>query len=424
MNAERHLKRGLITPFLLPYHQIAVLCSANADFVRTETGELVPLTRKRRLIAFIGCEACDLKGNILIPSQLMGKPSETAKFVELFSQPNLASDMSSIETLMVVVTESYKIYDELTNEDSYTYAPVKTSWLLDFLFLLFGIDRILPLMQIELVKLRPSDLKAIIDEYGIHLLNKENYIDLQPSLDQWKEDKVAKAFLEDQIDSQRLLKDSVAVIFDLSIILEGIDHQDYIALASVLSIYGSSINPHDYEEECSGLSDEEGLRNLLRKKNLSSSVSLSQALEEKQKIYSKQLSTGMQSAFPKAIELVKQLTSDGKKCFLVTSTSKQVTEKFIFDYQLASIFAAENRYLEISSTKREAIYPTIVGKSGNDAKKCVLIDKSHSNLTVAKKFQIRTIGISMDKAQSEFQADTVVEDVATLYNKYVMMTSS
>ena len=125
LQAQKHLQRGHIKPIILPFDQLALLFASDADFLHAEFGKLIPLSRKRRIIGIIGCEVCDTGGNVWIPAHLKGRPSETAKFVELFRQIRPPSGNPSLETFLTAVTESYKINRFVNEEDTFTFAPIK-----------------------------------------------------------------------------------------------------------------------------------------------------------------------------------------------------------------------------------------------------------------------------------------------------------
>jgi hypothetical protein len=126
--------KGANVPFtLIKFEQIQKLFDQSVTVLTSTSGENLPLLRKRRIHAFIGCERIDTAGNTLVPSVSKGIPSESAQFfqeVEMYSQERGAD--KDTPARIVVFSESYKIRNFEQPHDTKTHIPLKGSFVHSF----------------------------------------------------------------------------------------------------------------------------------------------------------------------------------------------------------------------------------------------------------------------------------------------------
>ena len=410
------LRKGSLDPIALPFGQIAPLCSTTADFVVSSAGVSIPLRKKRHLIALIGCEALDARGRILIPSEVKGRPSETAKFAELFQEAKARAPANrSVGYKVVVVAETYKVYENLPEDSALTHAPIKSSWSREVLYVL-GLRTQIKHIQVQLYEFLPSGVDAVIDDAGIHTPNGD-VLDLSRSVAWW--DQLTKHSVP-SIGSERTageeLKNSSTVIFDLNGVLVNDEPGHYTAFENLVRELGASLTYQEYLTECSGLSDAEGIQNLMRTTKLRGSPD--ELLRLKRKKYRALTAANPLSPFPRAIELVGRLARDGKQCFLVTSASQADVEAFIVNSSLKSTFPPRHRYFEVRAADRAGTYKRILTDAGVDASRVILIDDTPSNLLTARELGIGTIGLTTKHSAADFRGMIVAGGVSELLEAY------
>ena len=414
--ALKHLERGGITPNIIEFEEVPGMTLSSSNFVETVSDKHVPLAKGREVIAIIGCEAADINGNVLIPSQLKGTPSETAKFVEVF-RPEL-SETEVVQRKILVINESYKIYDLSTPNILVTHAPLKLS-LLEHIAYLFGLKRDLHLIQTNLIKLNSSDISAIIDDYGIHF-GKGDRINLEPSFLEWQKQSFREMFpmLVDN-NIKKLLRESCTIICDLDGVIVDTEPLHFVAFADVVHSFKKNLTYQEYIEECCGLSDEEGAKNLILRKKLPASEN--RIVEAKKQSYYKKVANVEAELFlPGAIELLKTLERDGKKLYLVTSSAPENAEYFLANTELAKIFPPENRYFGANAVSRKQIYMEIIDKSQSEATKFLLLDDSPRNLALGRNLGIKTIGFATTWTSEELNADGVISGADDLLKRYIL----
>jgi beta-phosphoglucomutase len=415
--ALKHLERGGITPNIIEFKKVPGMTSSSLDFVETVSGKLVPLAKGREVIAIIGCEAADINGNVLIASRSKGIPSETAKFVEVF-RPEL-SETEVVQRKILVINESYKIYDLSTPNILVTRAPLKLS-LLGHIAYLFGLKRDLHLIQTNLIKLNSSDISAIIDDYGIHF-GKGSRIDLEPSFLEWQKQSFKEIFpMLVGNNIKKLLRESCTIICDLDGVIVDTEPLHFSAFGDVVRSFKKNLTYRAYLEECGGLSDEEGAKNLIRHMKLPASENC--IVEAKKQSYNgKVVNVEAEQLFlPGAIELLKTLERDGKKLYLVTSSAPDNAEYFLANTELAKIFPSENRYFGANAVSRKQIYMEIINKSQSEATKFLLLDDSPRNLALGRNLGIKTIGFATTWTSEELNADGVISGADDLLKRYIL----
>lgn len=386
------------------------------------TGKSIPLAKKRRLVALIGCEALDTNGRILIPSEIRGRPSETAKFVEIFHEAKSAGPPKSFDQCkIVVVAESYKVYKSFPPSSLTTHAPFKSSLFDDILYISGMKTRIRP-TQVGLYELLPSNVDAVIDDAGIHEM-REGSLDLTRSFAAWEQltrSHVLSA--QRQVTVGMALKNSTTIIVDLNGVLVNDEPGHYSAFESLVRSLGGSLTYREYLLQCSGLSDEEGIGNLIKSKSLSRSPG--ELLKLKRKTYHALTEHNPPPTFPGAIELVRQLAQQGKSCFLVTSAPQVEGESFIVSCSLEEVFHPKCRFFNVRLADRQELYHNIAAGAGGNSSKIVLLDDSPSNVLTAHKLGITAVGLTTKHSPQEFEGTFVVASMSELFAEYLAANPS
>jgi beta-phosphoglucomutase len=400
--AQEHLEKGGIAPILLPFEEIGRLCSRDTDFVRSEAGSSFPVENDRKLLALIGCEAVDIKGTVLIPSKRSQKFSETAKFVEKFRNPGVDQIDRSVSRSLVVVAESYKVYPLATSEMLNTCAPVKISFWQRVAYLA-GIGRAVHPQNVELVKLRPTEFYALIDDTGAHKSSGD--VSLRPSYMQWQQQSTEEALRPGvAMDTNEIFQACNTVIFDKDGVLAQNEHAHFAAFTDAVKELGATLTYQEYLNYCSGLSDDEGARNIIQDRGLA--VDATTLVRSKTARYKQYAASS--AAFPMAVDLVRFVTESRKTAFLVTASSQNESEAFLTQSGMACFFQPDRRYFNVQSRDRSRIYSDIVLLGGGDPAKCLLLDDSPQNIEIAKSRGIRTIAFATTRPEDEFRADGVV----------------
>lgn len=398
--AEQRLIRAGIQPTLLKFDQIAPLRSAGTDFVRSSAGKLIPLSKQRRVVAIIGCEAASVDGAILIPSQVRGSPSETAKFIEVFRQ---AGRDDYIPATVVVVGESYKVFRRFDSSSGLSHAPVRPSLWRDALFV-FGMDRLCKGLPIELVRLDPSDVDTFIDEAGPH--GGGDQLNLAASFDLWHR----RAVIGSPQRGQPMLADALlaaakCVVFDLNGVLMDDEPAHYAAFADVLRTRGQTLSYEEYLRDCSGRTDAEGFANLSRNKHIA--LEVGSMVTEKRSSYARHRNEFLSMQMPGAVAVALKLAQSETPCYLVTSCDEDTAQAFLASCGLADVFAGRS-FFEIDSGAREPIYRQIAAAAKCKPAECVLIDDSPRNLRRASRVGLMTIGVTTTHDPAQMTADVVL----------------
>ena len=401
-HAQRHLEAAEIKPILLPFDQIAPLTSLSADFVRDAAGRSVPLSGARRPIALLGCEAVDVQGEILIPSRARGIPSETAKFIEVFHQ---SSQWDNGPTDVVVVSETYKVFEDLAGDRAVSHAPLKTSFARRALYL-SGLTALPQAHEVELVRLQFATVHAIIDDAGVHIAADEP--DLRASYQLWRDRTIGR--LEEPPAPARLgelLDRAQVAIFDLNGVLMDDEAAHFAAFGDTLRAFKASLSYEEYLRYCSGRTDREGVENLSAVKSLP--ADRDELLEMKRNCYAQHRGDYPLLTFPGAVELAGFLQGRGVQCFLVTSSDQGSAHGFIRECDLLGVFPAERCSFEVESAQRGRVFERIARGAGADVARCLVFDDSPANLEVAQRLGMATIGVATTHPASRLVADVVVD---------------
>ena len=184
----------------------------------------------------------------------------------------------------------------------------------------------------------------------------------------------------------------------------------------------STLSYNEYMRNYFGLPDREAMSKLVEDK--APSGDLDAALITKRRKYSNQFSTTEIPAVFEAIELVKDLYRDGKKCFLVTSSSQEDVEKFIIRHKLNEVFPASSQNYVTELKNLRELYTNIIKATDDDPTKCVLIDIALQNLTLARELGIGTISFATSRVVSRAEVDALVRDAKELRDEYIEFSTS
>jgi hypothetical protein len=352
-NVQSHLRVAGIEPILIPFAQIAALQAKSVHFVTSSDGKSIPLSARRRITVLLGCEAITLDGDVLIPSRVSGAPSETAKFVEIFHQ---TIQPESCASEIIIVSESYKVHEAISEDDQVSFSPTRRLWWRDLLYAI-GLMSLPKGQRVELVRLPATDLAAIIDDAGIH---RGPDLDMRRSYDLWC--RRALGPMDPPNTSDRgvaeILTRAKSVIFDLNGVLMDDEGLNYNSFADTLRVYKLSLTYVEYLRHCAGLTDEEGMKNLVLAKNVN--ASLSDLVETKGKFYKQHRgSHDLPPAFPSAVEAARYIGQTQGHCFLVTSTDEESAVDFLEKHSLQTVFPIDRSYFAVSSAERADVYREI-----------------------------------------------------------------
>lgn len=402
LQVQEHLTAAHITPYVLPFDQIAPLCSGAANFVRDSSGHAVPLSHHRHVTALLGCEAVSVAGDVLIPSQVRGRPSETAKFVEVFQQAT-TGEVPPVK--IVIASESYKTYRAFEADAAASHAPLGHHHLRDLLFVA-GLLRRREGTEVELVKLPAHRLAEVIDDTGIHRL-VDSRLDLSVSYDLWKQRTVG-TFAEhhQSVDPQSILADAKVAIFDLDGVLVDDEPLHFFAFTELAREQQQTLSHEEYVNSCSGRTDAEGIAGLLRQGTLNGDPeSLSLRLRA---IADQHRSTTAPPAYRGVLAFLSKLTASRVECFVVTASSARDCDQLLDAAGLAPFFPEAHRFYEVTAAGRHRAYANIAASCKSSSSACVVLDDSPANLGEASRLGMKTIGVATTRPISELTADVVV----------------
>jgi beta-phosphoglucomutase len=414
LRAEKHLRSGGLEPFIVPFAEVARLCSPSADFVNTVDHRAIPLASRRRMLALIGCEAVDVRGQVLIPSRLKGQPSETAKFVEVFQAAASRQPVQTPFSQIVVVAESYKVYPLLSGQLCVSRSPLRRSPFRSFLYLI-GAGRLPRSLEVELVVLSPVDVAAIIDDCGHHAPSGDN-IDMARSLAAWEQRTVCHVVPTYSPDVSDALRRARTVIFDFNGVLLDDEPVHFSAFSDVVRLQGGNLTFAEYLTECSGRTDSEGIKNLQVHGIIAGATS--ELLALKRERYRNYAKASTPAAFAGAAELLACLRAAGKTTFIVTSAPRDSVDAFFAAYAPDAVVPAENVYSEIDAARRRETYASILQRSNIRASECVLIDDSPRNVREARDLGFPTIAVTTTHDTSQFEADSIARNIQEILAAY------
>jgi HAD superfamily hydrolase (TIGR01509 family) len=398
------IKTVVARPRVIAFKDVSELLAAARDTtVRALDGSVVTRA-KRKLVILLGCEVYTTSGSVLIPSRTTDPKNDTGTFLSAI-QTAYATAPQRIK--VIVAAESYKLQEQLTRGDERVAAPFVYS-LSNFrrlvTFWWTGQPAYLAAHMVDLVRLEPPLITAIIDEHGQY--ERPLFDGLVSSRNAWASTVRARYGPEDL----GFAKTCEVYIFDVSSVLLD-DESDHHAAFSELVHLGrgrQTLLPFDYNRWCLGKSDREGVEALKRAKKLTGNTA--HLVERKRQIYG-QKTRDRFKVYNGAVELLHCLTSLGKHVYLVTAASRSDTDRFLRKTGLASVIT--RAYTDVATSKRHAIYKAIVRKSGVDPHATVVVDNLPANIEAAQGLHLRTIGVRTTHSES-IRADQVVDDVAQL----------
>ena len=400
--AEKYLKEKGLTPYVLSFENIPALLNTESNFVKSINGELISLSKDRKLYTLIGCEAYDVRGNTYIPSYSAGKTSETAKFIEVFK------GKSSIPSNIVIVSEAYKLYTSLSEEDLSTHAPFRISLLEQVMFTLFGRD-ISIRNSVKLFEITHQDIHRVIDDNAIHS-PKEGAFDLSLSLSNWRR-QISMGALS--ANKEMTLSTLVGVcdfaFFDFDGVIANTEQFHFLAFVHLCHSQGKTLSHLEYQKHCFGISDKAGITNLKEAAKLSGNVS--KLLSQKESIFENLIKDANSNVLisDTSTKILKIFHDLDKKLILVTASSKSDVDRVDKNGIIKDFFKPENTFFNLDLESRVQKITSILEEAGQ-SQNGVVIDDSPSNIDSVMTKDVLTIGIGTSHGKSKFNSHFYYED--------------
>lgn len=402
--------------YLVDSDDITALLDPHTFRLRSAEGAGVPLPDDREVVAVIGCDAADSGGRILIPATVRSQPSETAWFVAEFARARQRSQGQSIGAQLLVVGESYKVFDDLDarSELRTTAAPVPISWWRRFLYSISVAD--LPRgAPVELVEIGPGHVDLYVDDTVV-ARTRRGSLRLDASCDAWNH-RVGTVQAPAAV-TQHALRDLVAgcevffVDFNGVLVDDEVDH--YCAFAALVrSTTDRSLAIDVYLSACAGRTDAEGIEELRRIGFVTGP--LDELVAGKHRHYADH-AVPVGDHQRARIESVLDRLREGGTPVLVTASDRASVVAALGDAPFVDAqFPDERALFEVASADRAAAIDAMARSLGMDEnRRCLVVDDSARNLAELRRRGYRTLGISGLISDRALPADLVVRDLIEL----------
>jgi beta-phosphoglucomutase len=401
------LRKAGIEPIVVPFSEVGDLLDGGVNFVTTSDRRTVPLAKSRQIIGLSGCEALSIDGEILITSRVHGIPSETAKFAEVFEQ----AATGSVPAELVVVGESYKVYEGFGASDLVSHAPLKKGWLRTPRYLMLSSRGLAKRMtEVELVRLGPPSVRRVIDDTGIHPLG-DGGTDLHRSLAAWAKSTMPYVRRLPSPQVGAILAGKRVAIFDLSGVIIDDEPARYAAFADLTRESGESLSYDEYVRFCSGRSDGEAIANLVEHRKV---VGEPQALLARKQARHERRAPETPVGFPGIATFVSKLAADHVMCFVVAASDAMTVDRALRAAAVETSFPANRRIVDVNAADLRAAYESVVRLAGAPPNACVLLDDSPEHVTIARAVGMATIGVATTTRPDDFAADVVVDSPVSL----------
>lgn len=402
--ARTHLERAGLRPHVIAFEKLQELW-IEQNFVANDKQGHVTLSDRRRVIVLIGCEACSIIGDVLIPSHPGAEFAETAKFVEVLRRA-IDDSTAKISTSIVVVTEAYKIYPALSDDLSEVGAPLEV-WRGAAAYRL-GFRAEPPRFTVRLVRLTAVDYTAVIDDAGVHEVHDLS-IDLSDAAAMWTADTIDTVSM--RAADGDVLRGCDAFVLDMNGVLVNDEVMHFRAFEELVHEGRDTLTFQEYLDCCFGRTDTEGLSRLVAAGKLKGALPI---LVAKKHAKYEEFSSGGIRVFPGALDLVRKLIAARKRVFLVTASSRTEAMRFAEAAGIGELVADDHIYAEVQAAGRRDIYSAIVARVSAAPERVLVVDDSPSNIRVARSLGMKTVAITTSHAAQDFAADRVASDAQVL----------
>ncbi len=387
------LKKANVPYTLIKFDGIQKLFDTTVTSLPNLSGENLPLLRKRRMHAFIGCERVDTHGNTLVPSESRGIPSETAQFlqeIEAYSKER-GTDKAT-PARVTVLGESYKIRTFGKNRDIQTHIPLRGKTI-QSIFYVLGIRKQLPdLYPVSLFNIDSNNIYAHINELGI-FPNVAGRFDLRYCENVFETETSLLGFFSRPLFLKYKIFDEMkAVLFDLNGVIVDDEDVHFAAFVKVVDEFGVAFTKKDYEELCYGRSDIDGFKQICSRFNLE--CNLDQLVQKKHSAYLISIALVNLQMFQGVERLLRELRNRGYRIGLVTASNREEVEAILGYLKIAPYFDVVITNDDVSESKPSPQgYLVASEKLGVSPMRCLVIEDSPANITNVMKIGMRTIGI-------------------------------
>jgi beta-phosphoglucomutase-like phosphatase (HAD superfamily) len=413
---SRRLSERGIEGALIDTDQISTLLDPGSYRLRTLDGASMPLPDRREIVALIGCEAADRSGRVLIPATVRAQPSETAWFVAEFARARQRGEGASISAQLVVVGESFKVFDDLAAHPELrtTSAPVAISVIRRLAYALAAIE--LPRgIPVELVEIGPDHIDVYIDD-AIVARTRGGVLRLDASYDAWNR-RVGTVQAPTSVTTDvllHLLGSCRAIFVDVNGVLVDDEVDHFCAFAALSRTTADRSLPIDvYLATCAGRTDAEGVDELRRLGFAAGRTD--ELVTEKQEIYrshSVPMGEGHRARLHRLLGRLGAIAP----LVLVTASDRSSVMAALGDSSLVDDhFSEDCRLFGVESTERvSAIADRARNLGVEENRQCVVIDDSERNLAELRRRGYRTVGVSGLISERSLPADAVVRDLVEL----------
>lgn len=408
-------KRG-IEATLIDIDQISTLLDPESHRLRSHEGPTIPLPDRREVVAVIGCEAADRSGRVLIPATVRSQPSETAWFVAEFARARQRGQGASIGARLIVVGESFKVFDDLGSRPELrtTTAPVAVSLPRRLAYTLAAVE--LPRgVPVELVEIGPDHIDTYVDDV-VAIQTRSGSLRLDPSCDSWERRvgivRASVAVTPGDVDE--LLRDCGLICIDFNGVLVDDEVDHYCAFAALSrSTVDRSLPIDVYLTACAGRTDAEGIEGL-RSLDFAAGET-DQLLVEKQRYYQQHAIPVGDTHRARLHRLLIRLAEVAPLALVTASDRASVAAALGDERIIDEHFEADRALFEIGSVDRIAVISDVAREHGlRNNRQCLVIDDSDRNLAELRRRGYRTLGVSGLVSNRALPADVVIKDLVEL----------
>lgn len=405
-----HLEQAGVHVTVLPFESfVAALGARPQETVHAADGSVVAVPRAATFVGLLGCDAVDDRGTVLLPAQVAGATSASAKFVELFDvqrHPNRQ---------LYVAAEAFKFVPDADRVDRATSSPVKVPW---WISALHGLGLASPFRgkEVRLCAVR-QHVTGIVSDDGLcqgpaireQRMRWEQRVGVSPPALAQDNDKARPFSSASAID---------AVIFDFNGVLIDDELLHYEAFRAVVAhSTGAALSLGQYRRDCQWKTDEEGLRSLQASGLVSDVAGLA---ARKSEAYASALAAERDMTrwlTDGAAAFLRQCQGSGKAIGLISSSAEDEVVSFLDVVGLLHYFAPEHRRLGVTSTSREFELRTLARALGARPARTVVIDDSPGNIEAARNLRFVTVWLSTLQDDPEAAHSADVEDFLDLLDR-------
>jgi len=412
------LTRAGLPCHVIPFSECDRLLDARSGSVTTLDGGRLSLSPQRKLLALLGCDALDLEGRALIPSVIAGTPSDSACLAEAFllDQP----DGMRVPRNLVIVGESYKIAGVGMLTETRTSAPLRTPrWVRGLHF--FGLAVPFRSTPVNLYRIE-SGLAAIVTDAGVFMAAGRR-VGLSEAYDAWNNridsgEWVSRPGSPTPDHHPALPADPshraiAGVILDWNGVLAYDEPIHFSAFARLCrETTGRSLNLAEYDRLCSGITDEEGVQNLVRAGVLAGNPA--DLVGEKQKHYRDLLRGEGDILSPATKSFVAVLREREIAYRVVTASPRDEVagaraaagvDKLFPDDMIEAGVRSSDRFLALRRAAR------IMDRQPGSI---LLVDDNENNIAMGRRLGMITARVDSRPTDCDTQADYCVADIGDL----------